>query len=376
LALVIADRGLPDLPTATVSKAAFLIFDPQGDRDLARKLCHQAEAEGLPVESLVAELDRVTAPPEAPAKAGEMAAPAVPDEAAISEARQKVLEVFKGQMAKAHKPEEKQALARLLLHQAVDTTDNPPAQYVLFAEARDLAVEAGSASLVSEAVREMAKHYPLDEREEITRTLSDAVDKALPSAARRDLALEAIDQADNAIRDDDYEAAALLARAANTLALKGRDNPTARKADELLEQIPRLQGQYERSLDAAKTLAEDPDDPQANLALGKYYCFFKREPQWKKGLPLLARGDDPVLQALAEAEAGVTAASPPAEKVQLADQWHQASPSLDDEIRTHVQARAVFWYKEALDELSGFTKTRVEKRLEEIEAATPKRQGP
>ncbi len=376
LALAVADRGLPDLPTATVSRAAFLIFDPQGDRDLARQLCQQAEAEGLPVETLVAELDRLTAPPEAPAKAGETAPPAVPDEAAISEARRKVLEVFGGQMAKAHKPEEKQALARLLLNQAVDTTDNPAARYVLFVEARDLAVQAGSASLVSEAVREMAKHYQLDEREEIARTLSDAVDKALPPAARRDLAEEAIDQADKAIGDDDYPSAAVLARVANTLALKGLDAPTAKRAKDLIDEIPRLQQQYERSLDASKTLAEEPGNPQANLALGKYYCFFKREPQWKKGLPLLARGDDPVLQALAEAEAGVTAASQAADKVQLADQWYEASASVPDEIRTHIQARAVFWYQEALDELSGFTKTRVEKRLEEIEAAKPKRQGP
>ena len=167
-----------------------------------------------------------------------------------------------------------------------------------------------------------------------------------------------------------------LARAANMLALKGLDSPTAKEAKGLIEEIPRLQQQYDRSLDDAKILAEDGDHPQANLRLGKYYCFSKREPQWERGLPLLARGDDPVLQALAEAEAGVSSAAPAADKVRLADRWYDASKSVPDEIRARVDDRARFWYTEALDELSGFTKTRVEKRLEEIEAAKPKRPGP
>jgi len=371
VALAIADRQLPDLPASLLSKAAFLVFDPQADRSLARQLCADAAGQGLPVQALLAELERETAPPAGPPKPGDGSKPPVPDEAALSEARRKVREVFHDRYAKALKPEEKGALARDLLNEAIDTTDNPVARYVLFVEARDLAVQAGSASLVSEAIEQMAKHYDVNEREEITRTLFEAVARPLLSAARRDLAVEAIDQVEKAIRDDDYEAAATLAKVANTLALKGIDATTAKEAEALMAEVPLLKQQYESSLEAAKALAADPANPQANLALGKYYCFFKREPRWTQGLPLLAKGDDAVLKALAEAEAGVSAASEAAEKVELADQWHEASNSVDKEIREQVRARAAYWYKQALGDLSGFTKTRVEKLLEEIDVPKP-----
>jgi hypothetical protein len=376
LALAVAGRKLPDVSASLVSKAAFLIFDPQGDRDLARQWCGEAESAGLLVGALIAELDRATTPPEqAPASQAASKRP-VPDEAALSVARQEVREVFKDRYAQAQRPDEKESLARTLLSEAVDTVDNPAARYVLLDEARDLAVQAGRASLLSEVVGEMAKHYDVDPRRELTRTLVDAVERPLPSTARRDLGVEAARQADEALRADDFQTAAVLARAANSLALKGRDVVTAKKANEMLAEIPRLEKQYQASLEAAKLLAAEPDNPQANLALGKYDCFFRKEPRWERGLPGLAKGDDPVLKALAEAELGASASLPAAQEVRLADQWHEAAVSLPDEIRSQARARAAFWYKKALDELSGFTKARVEKALEEIAAEQPDRGRP
>ena len=41
-------------------------------------------------------------------------------------------------------------------------------------------------------------------------------------------------------------------------------------------------------------LNADPDDPQANLDAGHYYCLVKG--QWEKGLPMLLRADDAALR--------------------------------------------------------------------------------
>ncbi len=57
LALAIAGRALPDeLPSSLLAKAAFLIFDPAGDPQLANRLCGMANQQGLPTDELRAEL--------------------------------------------------------------------------------------------------------------------------------------------------------------------------------------------------------------------------------------------------------------------------------------------------------------------------------
>ena len=49
---------------------------------------------------------------------------------------------------------------------------------------------------------------------------------------------------------------------------------------------------------ADEKLKTNPDDPQANLALGRYRCFAKGD--WEAGLPLLAKSGDAALASLAK----------------------------------------------------------------------------
>ena len=59
---------------------------------------------------------------------------------------------------------------------------------------------------------------------------------------------------------------------------------------------------------SAQTLKTNPDDADANLAVGKYLCLSRN--RWKVGLSYLAKGGDESLSTAADAE--LTAADTPA----------------------------------------------------------------
>ena len=109
-------------------------------------------------------------------------------------------------------------------------------------------------------------------------------------------------------------------------------------------------------------LAEKPDDTAANLVVGKYYWFAQGE--WAKGTPLVLKGDDEALKKMAAAEQAAPTAA--LERVALADQWWDVGAGKGMNQRAARQ-RAAYWYQKAMPDLSGFTKTRVEHRLDELE---------
>jgi len=55
-----------------------------------------------------------------------------------------------------------------------------------------------------------------------------------------------------------------------------------------------LKAEYEKIKAVLEQLKEKPDDADANLTAGKYYCLQKGN--WDAGLPLLAKGSDAILK--------------------------------------------------------------------------------
>jgi len=105
-----------------------------------------------------------------------------------------------------------------------------------------------------------------------------------------------------------------------------------------------------------------PDDPAANLAVGKFLCFSKHE--WETGIPLLARGSDPSLKHLATLE--ISRPSAADDMVRIADGWWDLAAKESGAMKRDMRGRAAVWYKTALSSVNGLTKEKVEKRLEEI----------
>ena len=115
---------------------------------------------------------------------------------------------------------------------------------------------------------------------------------------------------------------------------------------------------------ATELLKDNPDDPAANLAAGKYLGFTRMA--WAKAVPYLAKGSDGQLRQLAEAEQQDPADSVGMEA--LGDLWlEHAENDADPADQLICYRRAATWYQQSLDnEESPIRKLVVEKTLDSL----------
>lgn len=128
---------------------------------------------------------------------------------------------------------------------------------------------------------------------------------------------------------------------------------------------------------AEATLKESPDNPDANLVLGKYLAFSKGD--WDLAIPCLAKGSDPFYQALADKErAG-------AKPLEIGDAWWTGSTEVEAHLltgatssmkvdakreaarlRTFFTQRAVLFYGRAWPDLTGQDKERIRSCMQRV----------
>lgn len=123
---------------------------------------------------------------------------------------------------------------------------------------------------------------------------------------------------------------------------------------------------------AADKLATMPDDPEANLTIGRYKAHTVGD--WRGALPLLAKGSDEVLKGLAERSFAPVADL--SAHVGLGDAWYDAAQSAKAAQKSELLTGANHWYTLAAPGLSGLPKARVDKRLAETATAMPARKIP
>jgi len=292
----------------------------------------------------------------------------VPPRAARIHARQEVRKIYRDEYDAATEPGKKKSLAEKLLAVGLESRDDPETRYALFYEARELALAAADAKLLRKSIELLAKYYKVDPLEELSTSLKEASEERMTAAAKKALAPLALDLAKEAAADDDYAGAERLTEAAKEMA-QGKDLAVVKQAGTLLERLAEGNQQYAHFREAQKVLSQKPDDLDANLVAGRFYCFVKNdEKSWARGLPLLAKGNDKTLKPLAEAELAAGGdVSQPSEMIKLADLWYQGASAVDASRRPDLLRRAAYWYRTALPDLAGFTKTKSRWRLEDIQ---------
>jgi len=290
----------------------------------------------------------------------------VPSPEALQKAVDVIHESFRNDYSRATTANQRRALAAKLLQVARGTTDDPDARYALLSEACDQALEGGAAPVFQEALAAMSSLYLVDLMGTARDALQSAAKRARDAGALRAMVTTAMDLSRKAVAKEEFDAAKQLAdlawEIAKEVTRKTKDSTQQKEATKLKNDVAVWQQRYATFRQAEQVLAEDPEDPAANLTSGMYHCFVRND--WESGLPLLEKSKDAKLRKLAEAELAQPVEQP-TKKVELGDGWWEAGDPDDVYPRQHFQSRAVFWYKAALPDLTGFTRTRVEGRLKE-----------
>ncbi|MHC4608438.1 MAG: hypothetical protein ACYTAF_16120, partial [Planctomycetota bacterium] len=107
------------------------------------------------------------------------------------------------------------------------------------------------------------------------------------------------------------------------------------------------------------TLRKDPDDAEANHAIGRFLCGFKA--QWEEALTFLTRGPGGAFRALAEKEVQEPQAGSAC--MDIAEGWWDIAQKSKDLEEENYLARACVWYRRALKEVTGLSRLKAEKRL-------------
>jgi len=299
------------------------------------------------------------APAPAISSAGQLARQPVPAAAEQAKSRKLMSEAFAKELADSS-PAARRALARKLLEEAAKLSNAPSDQFVVLGGAIQSALEAADLPLALEAADQMSDTFDLDG---LAVKASVAL-KLLPksyaaNAANVPAGLGLLDPLESA---EDFTAASRLV---TILEQVPAVDPSVRVAlPKHAREIEELRTARERLTPSLEKLRSFPDDPAANLAVGRYTALLRGD--WEHGLPLLAKGSDPKLAALAKA-----ALADPADadaRTKLAEEWWDLAQAASGRAKSSLLAEAMEDYRLALPGLSGLGRVLAEKRVAEAEA--------
>ena len=300
---------------------------------------------------------------------------AVPDSSAQQKALQEVKSVLKGEYSRAVDTKGQAALGRMLARLVAEGGDGSAVRYVMASQALELAVKSGEVNLAVDSQEELILWYDIDAWDLRSKTLTQLTQNVRTVAARDRLARRTFELVELALAEDRYPLAVELAGRGAKLAAESGDSALRDQGRGAIQRAQRMQ-QEAAEVDAAiDRLMQQPNDPEGNLTIGKFRCFEKED--WRTGLSFLANGSDDILKELAREELQEPTSS--ADQVRLADNWWelaQAGERDSDSTAKPMQMRAIYWYRRALPNLTGFTLVKAQQRVgEEVGSVKKGRPG-
>jgi formylglycine-generating enzyme required for sulfatase activity len=171
---------------------------------------------------------------------------------------------------------------------------------------------------------------------------------------------------DDLVAADRYEAADQAAALSVQVSRKSNDVSLSTRAAARSREVADAKILYQSMKGVLEAQSRNPDDPGANLEIGRFLCFVKGS--WDLGLRFLVKSSDAELKELAQKE--VAAPLLPSDRVALADGWFdlvekEKSPLRKGALLTH--ARGI--YESAQPGASTLLRAKIEKRLGDIDAA-------
>jgi hypothetical protein len=284
--------------------------------------------------------------------------PAAAEQAAVHE---QLAEIY--DLDKDRPDAEKLKLAKEFQALGGKETSTAAERFVLWRKASELARDAGDGVLMFQIIDAMGERYEIDLLMVKGAMLKTLAQRASDTARIRSVISASHQYADDAVRHDRYDLALAAAKLAHE-ACVGPQGREFRKA--AYDRVRQLEAQHEKQQELEAALAAvqaNPHDSEANLYLGRLYCF--EQSDWRRGLPHLARSANPELANLAAEDLKAPEDAPG--RLQLADAWWDLAQAREGEEKNALLLRAGQWYKAALPDVSSaLEKVKVEKRLGEI----------
>jgi hypothetical protein len=269
-----------------------------------------------------------------------------------------VHELFAVELA-ATSPQARHSAAQKLVDEADGDRIDDQTRFVLLSDALNLSVAAGDATGAWRALDDLEARFAIDG----PAMKLDALQRIRKSGASLEscriacpLALELADQF---VTVDKYPDAERTLTLADALAVQSRDAYAMELTRKHTASVRSLESRYKSATTALKTLERNPKDPDANLTVGQYFCFVKRD--WPRGLPYLAKGADGVLAQLAISD--LAAPQDGKGQLALANQWWSSAERRAEPLRTSMLLRAANWYGQAKGQLTGLDQELAAKRL-------------
>ena len=344
-----------------VTSVAFLAsgkYLVSGSRDGTARLWRlvPGKSSGTPSEKneeSVAEI-RPTPPKHASAK--------IPTSEELTEAVKLINELLADDYSKAKRLDDKVELVDKLLKQASDETNAGTVKYALLSEAERIATEIGDVQLALDVTDEIISWFDVDLYKRRAATVTQLVKTARGSEQRTAVAEVALSWAGDAFASDQFPEALSFAAAAYKSAGKENNTNLAQKARREGVRIKAAMGHWKEYQQALSKLKADADDPDANLAAGRYLCFIAGN--WQEGLAHLAKSSDERLKEIAKDD--IRSPREADQQAALADRWRELADSADAADRTSYLAAARYWYEKALSSAQGLSKLRFQNELKKI----------
>ncbi len=288
----------------------------------------------------------------------------VPAEADQKRAETEIRGLLKADFAKKDKAS-RRAFAARLLKLAADPGEELVSRYVLLSEARDMAAEAGDAANVLVAADRLVDLFKIDPATAKAAALSAARKAATTPQEIQAAAEGLLGLAEEALGSGDFDRALQAAREAETSARSARDGALAARAAELASEAGELKRESDQAAKAELAVSANPDDPEANLVLGRYHALVRGD--WAKSLPFLARAGDAALRDAARQDLAVP--ETPAAQVEAGDAWRSVAEKISGPDKRRYQARALHWFEKALPALNGLSRVRVQGFIDALSKA-------
>jgi hypothetical protein len=238
----------------------------------------------------------------------------------------------------------------------------------------EAAVQAADVAAALKALKTLDEQFLVDAPRLQLDTLQALARTARTPSSSATVVEQLMILADERVAADDYPLALQAARVAVEEVRRHPDVALRKRAVGQLHRTGQLAAAYEALESARDTLARSPTDPAANFAVGKFICLVKGE--WRRGLPLLARSDDPAFRVPAQAELQLTDARR-ADALRVADAWWELAGHAEEAAREPLRLHALENYRLALPKLTGLERARVERRRAEASrGATPAENPP